>query len=450
MASQTFDVVVVGSGSGLAVAEYASAKGMKVAVAEEGPFGGTCLNRGCIPSKMLIHSADVAEQIRGASRFGIDAEITHIDFRSIVDRVTKSIDADSRRIAEAVAQDPNITVFRERAVFVGERTLRVGDEQITGDKVFIVAGARAMVPRIEGLEGTPFLTSREALRLDKQPAKLTIIGGGYVGVELGHFFGGLGTQVTILQRGPSLITNEDEEIAKKFTERFSAKYAVKLNHPITSVAYDREHFTVVAGGERFVSDQLLVATGVTSNADRLDVERAGVAVDARGYVRVNEYFETTAKNIWAFGDIIGKHLLKHSANWEANFAVASAFRKKIPVDYSAMPHAIFSSPQVAGVGATEQELQSEGREYLVGRYPYSGVGMGEALREEYGFVKVLTDTAQENILGCHVMGPEASILIQEVVLAMKTGRSPQSIRQSIHVHPALTEVIQRAFQAVGK
>src|SRR3989338_826070 len=450
---QSFDLIVIGAGSGLNVSSAAAERGMKVAIVEKGPMGGTCLNRGCIPSKILIESADVAEIIKKSKLFGINSKINSVDFKKITGRASRIVDEDARKIEEGIRADKDTTLFKSEAKFVGERTLTVGSETIKGDKIIIAAGTRPLIPKIEGLSEVDYITSDEALRLKKQPKIMTILGWGYIAAELAHFFGSLGTKVSIIQRGPLLLPNEDGEIAKTFTSLFSKKYNVVLNHNAVKVEKKNQKFLVTAQGKnhnkKLVSNHLLVAAGRISNADALDVQKTNVKVDDKGYVVTNEYLETTAKNIWALGDIIGKYLFKHSANLEAQHVFNNAILgKKFKIDYLAMPHAVFSSPQIAGVGLREQDLIDKKVDYVVGKYHYKQTGMGIAIQDNEGYVKILADKKTRKILGCHIIGTDASTLIHEVVVAMRAGLTADSIREAVHIHPALSEVVQRAVNNI--
>jgi len=450
---QSFDLIVIGAGSGLNISSAAAEKGLKVAVVEKGPMGGTCLNRGCIPSKIIIHSADVAETIRKSKQFGINSKISSIDFKKITARASNIVDKDAREIEEGIKEDKNTTLFKIEARFVAERTLQVGKETIKGDKVIIAAGTRPSIPNIEGLKNVDFITSDEALRLRKQPKVITILGGGYIAAELAHFYGALGTKINIIQRGKFLVPNEDEEIASKFTEIFRKKYNVMTGFNATKVMNKGKKFVVAAqnkkNSKKIISDALLVAAGRIPNTDILDVKNGNVETNEKGFVKTNEYLETTAKNTWALGDIAGNFLFKHSANLEAQYVYYNAIlNKRIPVYYSAMPHAIFSSPQIAGVGLREQDLKTKKIGYAVGRYDYINSGMGIALQDNDGFVKIFADRKTRKILGCHILGTDASTLIHEVIVAMKNNLSADAISNSVHVHPALSEVVQRAVNGI--
>ena len=446
-----FDLIVIGSGSGLEVSVEAADRGMSVAVVEEGPFGGTCLNRGCIPSKMLIHCADVMETIQRSELFGIKARVESIDWQHMIRRAVDKIDEEARGIEEGNRQSPNITVFKGTGRFVGNKTLEVNGEQINAETIVIAAGTRPFVPDIPGLADVPYITSDQALRLPQQPRRLAIVGGGYIAAEMAHFFGSLGTEVTLIHRRQLLLPEEDEDVSTRFTEVYQRKFNMLLgaqvsragsrgNEIVMEVAMDGSTVEVV-------TDALLMATGRIPNTDLLQVATTGVETDGRGFIRTDEYLETGVAGIWALGDIVGKYLLKHSANLEAGYVANNIFNpdRKVAVDYWAMPHAIFASPQVAGVGLTEQEAERMGVDYVAATYDYYNTAYGSSIEDRDGFVKVLANVETGAIVGGHIIGTDASILIQEVVNPMRMGLNTDAITQSIYVHPALPEVVQRAF-----
>ncbi|MFZ6036161.1 MAG: dihydrolipoyl dehydrogenase family protein [Patescibacteria group bacterium] len=450
MNEKQFDVIVIGSGAGAKISSFAAQRGMRVALIEDGPLGGTCLNRGCIPSKIYVHTADIARAIRQAGIFNLQASFDGTDFAGLVKRVTGYTDSHAQKMESGTKRNPNITLYQGHAEFVGKKTLQIHGEHITAEKILIAVGARPFIPSIDGLAGTPYLTSTEALRLRTLPRELVVIGGGYIGVELGGFFSALGTRVTVVQASDRLIDREDEDVARVFTDVFSRSQTVLLKHTATKVEYTAGQFTVTVQGptgkREIGADQLLVATGVTPNADTTTVRAGDIDIDERGFIKVNEYLETSVPGVFAIGDVIGGHMFRHSANWQARYAIQNMFTDQhIAVDMAVMPHAVFSHPQVAGVGATETELRQSGRPYTVGRADYSSTAMGEAYQERDGFVKVLADEKKQLILGCHIIGPEASTLIHEVVVAMRAGGSVAAITDSVHIHPAMSEVVQRAF-----
>ncbi len=449
MKKRFFDVIVIGAGSGLEISSYAAENGLSVALIEPGPFGGTCLNRGCIPSKMLIHAADVAQTIKSSAKFGIKSNFIGVDWKKLVGRIAKLIDNDAKQIESGNKQTKNITVFKQYAQFLDKKSVVVGQEVLEGKKIFICAGARPLIPQIPGLKEVPFVTSDEALRMPKQPKQLVIIGGGYIGAELAHFFGSLGTKITIIQRGNVLMSGEDGDVAQRFTEVYQRKFNILLNADIVRVRKSGKNIAVDVQTNKkeksIVGDALLVATGRVPNSDLLNVKAAGIATNERGFIKVDKYMHTNVPNVYAIGDIAGVFMFKHSANLEAQYAIENAFGDPTPVDYKAMPHAAFSDPQVGSVGLTEEQLVAQKRKFVKSIYEYKNTGYGAAIQEEDGFVKVLADPASGEILGCHILGPHASILIHEVIIAMKAGLGVDGIRKAIHVHPALSEVVQRAF-----
>lgn len=449
---QRFDVIILGSGAGLNIAGPLVSHELKVAIIEKGELGGTCLNRGCIPSKMLIHSADVVDTIKGAHLFGIDVNGYKVNFPKLVDRVTRMIKKDSEEIERGLARSKNPVLFKGVARFVGKKRLSVNGAELTADRILIATGGRPIIPEIEGLHGSGFITSDQALRLRKQPRVLTILGGGYIAVEMAHFFGSLGTRVNIVEKHDRLIYREDGEISRRFTKIFRNKYNVLTWHEPLHVEKDNGNFKVtirdIKGRLSIIkSDQLLIATGRRPNSDELDLGKTGVKTDEKGFIITDEYLETSEPGIFALGDAIGHYLFRHSANLESEFSFYNIIypERRVPVDYTVMPHAIFTSPQIAGVGKTEEQLKATEQDYAVGRYDYIDTAMGRAIEDKEGFVKILVDRNTDRILGCHIMGSDASTLIHEVLVAMKSGDGGvQNITRTTHIHPALSEVVQRA------
>jgi dihydrolipoamide dehydrogenase len=348
----------------------------------------------------------------------------------------------------------------------------VDGQIIKAPKILLATGTRPSIPNINGLKDSNYVTSDQALRLEKQPKTLTIIGGGYIAAELAHFFGALGSTINIIQRRNLLIPSEDEDISRKFTEVYSQKYNILLGYNTESVRKKNELYHVIARQDNtgrsveIVSDQILIATGRIPNSDTLDLDKSGIRTNQEGFIEVDEKLETNVKGIFALGDTVGKYPFRHSANWEAQYAFNNIMTtengKKLAVDYSVIPHAIFSSPQVAAVGYTEQELKRKegegGREidYVKSIYPFINTAMGQAIEDKDGFVKFLVERKTRRILGCHIIGTDASVLIHEVLVAMKAGvgggresnNTLGNILKTVHIHPALSEVISGAASTV--
>ena len=450
---ERFDVFVIGSGSGMLVASTAIDNGFKTAIVDSGPMGGTCINRGCVPSKILIYPADVVSILKEAERLGVNATVNSIDFKRIMERMHNLVNGDSATQAKAVEDTPNLTWLKETGEFISDYTMQVGEHTINAEMIFIVSGARPGIPPIKGIENVDYLTSDTVLELETPPKSIIIIGGGYIGVEYGHFFSGIGTKTTIIQRSPRILPEEETEISDLLKRELEQRMEIYTGLEVVGVKQEGNVKTVIARNredgslKEFSAETLMIAAGRVPNSDLLKPEKTGVKLDERGYVMVNEYLETSKKNIWAFGDAIGKEMFKHVANYEAGIAWHNAVHDhKVKMDYSAAPHAVFTHPQVASVGLKETEAKQQGYKILVGKAVYRDTAMGGAMGEPEGFVKVIVERETGKILGGHIIGAEASILIQEIINAMVTeSRSFAPIVRAMHIHPAMPEVVQNAF-----
>jgi mycothione reductase len=442
-----YDVIVIGSGCGMNIVDEALAHGLSAALVDKGPLGGTCANLGCIPSKMLIFAADRIAKTQEAKKLGIEAEIKNIDFNFIMERMRKFIRENQEHMRQGISHAENLDFYEGEGHFVDDYTIEVNGEKIKGDKVFIASGSRPLIPPIKGLDSVDFLTNETVLQLKERPESLIIIGGGYIAVEYGHFFAAMGTKVTILEMADRLTLAEEPEISEVLKKELGRRMDVYTNVRAEEVKENGRGITVIAtdaksGAKReFTAQRILVAVGRRSNADLLKVENTGVEVDKRGFIKVNEYLETTKKNIFAVGDINGQQMFTHVANVESSLAADNAIHgSKTKMNYSAAPHAVYSHPQIASVGMTEEAARKT-HKILVGKAEYSDVAQGEAMMEETGFAKAIVDADSEKILGFHIIGPYAPILVQEAINAMASGGGVDQIQTSMHIHPAITELI---------
>ena len=449
---ETFDLIIVGSGSGNSIPSYLD--DWKIALVERDVFGGTCLNRGCIPSKMFVYPADVAVAARTSSKLGIDTQFNGTDWSAIRDRVFGLIDpiASSGRDYRATGT-PNVTLIEGTAAFIDEHTLDVEGRRITAPNILLAAGARPVVPPIAGLMETGFHTSDSVMRLPELPKRLGIIGGGFIAVEMGHVFSGLGSHVTIFNRSNMLLREFDQDISATFTAEFAKRVDLLLGHIPTKVERVADGIKITCAVGETIVDEILVATGREPNSDLLGVDAAGLQCHHHGTVAVDDTMATNVPGIWAVGDIANNYQLKHLANAEAAIAFWNIGH---PDDvrhqsYKAVPSAVFSSPQVATVGLTEQEATRQGRSFSVGRRDYGGTAYGWAMADDSGFAKVLVDDETGLIIGAHVLGPQASSLIQPLIQAMQFDQRAEDVaRQVFYIHPALTEVVENALlDAVG-
>ncbi len=452
-----FDLIVIGSGAGTHVASQARHQGLKVALLDQGPAGGTCLNNGCIPSKMLIYPADVIRTIQDAGIVGVHAEINEIDFPAIMSRMHKVVDKAQSSLEAALKSKENLTYFQERAEFIDDYVLQVGGKTITAPKIVIATGARSLVPPIPGLLETGFLDNVSLLRLKALPQSLIIIGAGYIGCEFGHFFSAMGTQVTILGRGPLVLKGEDPEAAGLVQKVLSLYMRVITGHEVVSVERKGDKKVVSAKNmedgsvQQFEADEILLAAGRRSNSDLLHPEKSGIKTDNNGWIMVNEFLETGKKDIWAIGDAIGKHMFRHTANYESEVVSHNLLRAKDSedreaADYHAVPYAVFTHPPVAGVGMKEVEALAAGLKVLIGRAKYMDVAKGVAMAEEHGLVKVILEEETGRILGATVVGPMAAEMVQQVVYLMNTEyQDLMPVIKSQVIHPTINEVLVRAF-----
>ncbi len=454
---KNYDVIVIGTGCGAIISDEASGRGLKTALIDKGPLvGGTCLNWGCIPSKQLIYPADRIVEIEDSGKLGITAEVKNVDFAAIMKRVRKSRRDSQAHVREALERAENLDFYLSEARFVGDYTLEINGEKLKGEKIFIATGSRPFIPPVKGLENIDYLTNESALELKERPDSLIIIGGGYIAVEYGHFFAAMGTKVTILEMADRLILSEEPEIAELLKKKLSKRMNVRTGAQVGEVKAGKSGVTVVArdkktGKERrFTAQRIMMAVGRRSNADLLQVENTGVELDERGFIKVNEYMETSRKNIYAVGDANGRQMFTHMANREAAIVVQNVLHgTDIEVDYGAVPHAVYSHPQIASVGLKEEEARKE-HEIVVSRTAYYDVAKGEAMMETEGFAKVILEKETDNILGFHIIGPYAPELIQEVVNAMTSGGDINELNEGIHIHPALSELIPTVVNSVGE
>ncbi len=442
-----YDFIIIGSGCGMNIVDEALGNGLSVALVDKGPLGGTCANTGCIPSKMLIFAADRIAEIQEASELGIEAGIRSIDFDSIMERMRKSVRENQEHMKRGMAETKDLDFYEGVGRFIADYTLEVNGEKIKSDKIFIASGSRPFVPPIKGLEGVDYLTNETVLQLKERPESIIIIGGGYIAVEYGHFLAAMGVKVTMLEMADRLILAEEPEISELLKKQLSRRMDIHTRVQAEEFKANVGGVTVTAndvktGRKREVAAQrILVAVGRRSNADTLALDNTGVEVDQRGFIRVNEYLETTRKNIFAVGDSNGQQMFTHVANAEASLAAYKAIPgSKIAMAYSAAPHAVYSHPQIASVGLTE-EAARKAHKVMVGKARYFDVAQGEAMLEKDGFAKAVVEANSGKMLGFHIIGPYAPILIQEVVNAMTSGGGIDWIQTSMHIHPAITELI---------
>lgn len=457
-AMKHYDLAVLGAGSGNMVANRQFAD-WKVAICEEDRFGGTCLNAGCIPTKMLVHPADLVRAALSGPPLGVLTSYDGARWSQLRDRVFGRVDeheAEGRSFREGLA---NVDVHTGHATFVDDHTIDTGcGEQITADRIVIATGSRANPAPIPGLDEVGYHSSDTVMHLVELPRRMAIVGGGYVAAEFAHIFSSLGTEVTVLQRGPRLLQRLDEDVSALFTEAAAATWDVRLNAHVGKVTRDGDTIGVLlADGEELETDVLLVATGRVPNGDRLGLERTGVEVED-GRVVVDDQQRTSVAHIWALGDVANDFRLKHVANAEARTVRHNLLHPDAPVstDHRFVPSAVFTAPQIASVGLTSQEARERGVKHVTGVTAYSHIAYGWAMEPVPGaqskhVVKLLADPDRQTLLGAHIIGPEASLLIQPLVQGMSLGATLSEMsRGQYWIHPALTEVVENALLQVHR
>ncbi len=450
---ERYDLIILGAGSGNSIVSPAIDH-WKIAMVEEWVFGGTCLNRGCIPTKMFVHAADIVQTVEHSARLGVDAHVDGVRWLDIRNRVFGRIDP----IAEGGAryrthECPNITVHAGRGRFVGERQMEIttptGVRRIEARQIVIAAGARPMVPDIAGLAEVGYFTSDDIMRVESVPEHLIVLGGGFVACELAHVFGSFGSRVTIVQRGPQLLRAEDHDISRAITAAFAARFDLRLGTSVDRVERhgERVHLTL-RDGSVLEGTHILVATGRVPNSDTVDAAAGGLALHPDGRIMVDETGATSVPGVWSLGDISSPFQLKHVANHEARTIAHNILGPDVLRinDYRAVPHAVFTNPQIAAVGMTEHEARAAGIDVMVAVQNYSDVAYGWALEDTTSFCKLIADRATRCLVGAHIIGPHASSLIQQLIQGIRYGGTiDEMARGQYYIHPALGEVVENAL-----
>jgi len=452
-----YDYIAIGSGSALPVvtAIRQSHPNARIAVIDKDDPGGICLNRGCIPSKLLLYPAELVRTVQKTGEFGIQSMITTIDFPAVMQRMQTIIKSDRDAIQGELSNTPHLDYYHAVAEFVAPYTLKVADQTIKSKRIFLCTGSKPSLPPIKNLDKIPYLTSDTILSLDHLPESVAIIGGGYIAAEYGHFLSSMGSRVTIIGRNPRFIPEEEPEISALALRDLGKHLTILTNHDVQETEKGSDNKIRIKALNRttkkevtVTADAVLVASGRGPNTDILHPELAGIKTDKNGWIVTNEYLETSQPGIWAFGDANGKFMFKHVANYEAKVVYANAvLKQKIPVDFRVIPHAVFTYPEIASVGLLEEEAQqkSGADAILIGFARYEDTAKGIAMGLKDYFVKVIVEKETMNILGAHIIGPHASVLIQEFVAVLSSpDPTINVITGTMHIHPALTEVIQQA------
>lgn len=454
--TDTYDLIVLGGGmAGLPVALKSAHHGWDVALVEDDLLGGTCLNRGCIPTKTMIRSAEVAHLVDRAEEFGVIIEGEHrTDMETVIKRQQTVVEGIRSGAYDNVDGTETLDLIEGQGSFESASEITVNDRVLSTDRIVVNTGARPAKPPIDGLEEVPTLDSTSALEMTDVPDQLVVVGGGYVGVEYAQMYARFGADVTLFQRGERVLPNEEPDVSHVVQDVFDSEgITLYTNTSVEQLAQAREGIKVTANrdSETLTIDtsNVLIAAGRQPNSDDLNLDDVGIETDEKGFIEIDNQYETSVESVWALGDVTGMPMFTHSARDDADLLYRHLTNdEEIDRTDRHVPHAVFTDPEVARVGLTEAEARDAGYEVGIGRTEYEEQGKPKALGETAGFVKIITDTETEEILGAHIVGKRGAELVHELVIAMELGGTASDVANTIHIHPTLSEVVNSAAGGV--
>src|SRR5690625_462958 len=465
--TKNYDLVILGGGTGGYVAAIrASQLDMKVAIVEKGKLGGTCLHQGCIPSKALLRSAEVFRQTNEAEQFGVETTDINLNFLKVQERKKQIINTLYQGV-QALIKKGKIDVYKGYVRILGPSifspmpgTISIeyenGDENtmIIPKNVIIATGSKPkLLPNID-VDGQYIMTSDEALEMETLPKSITIIGGGVIGIEWASMLADFGVKVTVVEYLEQILPSSDHSIAKELEKQLKKKGITFITGgKFLSHSIDENKGVIIEVEiddtiEKVTSEKMLISVGREANKTDLGIENTGIIIE-NDFIQVNKYYQTKESHIYAIGDVIGGMQLAHVASHEGIIAVEHmANQQPVPIDYNSVPTCIYSNPEVASVGMTEKQAKAEGFDIKIGKFPFQAIGKALVYGESDGFVKIIADKSTEDLLGVHMVGPQVTDMISEAGLAKVLDATPWEISQSIHPHPALSEIMGEAALAV--
>lgn len=452
-----YDLICIGSGAGGGVAAHIAArKGKKVAIIEEDTIGGECPNYGCVPTKALLHAAELYRSAKDAKKYGIRVSALNYSYPAIKKWKDLAVERTGTSDGKQAFASDGITVIKGHAHFLSPHEISTGRRRYTARRFLIATGTANFIPPIEGLQEAGYLTYRDAIDITKPLKKVFVIGGGAIGLEFAELFSTFGSKVTIAEFAPHLLPKEDPEVGQLVAAVFEQLNGIEVRTSAKVVRIEKKankkvvHFEQGNHSYSSTVDEILVATGKVANVD-LGLENAGVAYERRG-VKVNTYMQTTAKHIFAAGDVTGQYMFTHMASYQSRIAAHNMFslrRNFVRADYHAVPRCVFVTPEAASVGLTEEEVKAKGWKYKVGTVPVSVIGRSNVTDYDIGFVKVIASQKKGVLLGASVVAPRAGEIIHELTLAIQNGLRAEQVANTIHAFPTWSEAVRIACAKVA-
>jgi pyruvate/2-oxoglutarate dehydrogenase complex dihydrolipoamide dehydrogenase (E3) component len=441
-----YDAIVIGSGqAGNPLSQKLADHGWTVALIEKEHLGGTCINTGCTPTKTMVASAQVAHYARHAERWGVRAANVSVDLKKVVDRKSQIVSQFRGGIERKIQQGKNLHLHRGQARFLDAHRLRVGDQVLEGERIFINTGARVAVPPVDGLDAVPYLTNASIMELTELPENLIVLGGGYIGLEFGQMFCRFGSRVTIVHTGRQILNREDADVVEELQKALEAEgVRFVLNARTKRIEQQKGQIvlTLQAGGrsEKVAGSHLLVATGRRPNTDDMGLETTGVKTDDHGFIRVNNRLETGVPGVWAVGDVKGGPAFTHISYNDYQIVYGNLIEgRSLSTDNRLVPYSVFTDPQLGRVGMTEKEARASGRRLKVGKIPMSWVARAIERDETAGLMKLVVDAETDRILGAAILSTEAGELVQLLGAVMLAGAPYTLLKGAVYIHPTLAE-----------
>jgi len=452
-----YDAIIIGSGqAGNPLSSALTERGWTVALIEKSYLGGTCINTGCTPTKTMIASAQVAHYARMGKKWGVNTSGVNVDLPAIVTRKNAVVQGFRDGQQRRVDKHPKLHLYRGVARFLSPRQVQVGDEILESDKIFIDTGTRPAPSRIQGIGSTGYLTNESLMELQEVPEHLIVLGGGYIGLEFGQMFRRFGSRVTIVHRSGQILGREDSDVAVALQKALEAE-GIEFHLNANSKKVEKQNSEIIltietaetAGSQTVRGSHLLAATGRVPNTDDLGIDKAGIAIDSRGYIKVNEKLETSAPGIWALGDVTGGPAFTHISYNDYQIVYGDLIEgKNLTTVNRYVPYSLFTDPQLGRVGMTEKEARASGRKLKIGTYPMSSVSRAIERDETTGFMKIIIDAETDRILGASILGVEGGETVQ-ILGAMILADAPYTVlKGAVFIHPTLVEGLFGLLEAV--